>query len=79
MSEVALLLASRRDLFPTLFSFTFEVTLSAGETIDRVFFWWEGSARALDPGRPTGVPQLQENAPPVGLYRRPMPRILGGS
>jgi len=27
----------------------------------------------------TGVPHLQENAPPLGLYRTPMPRVLGVS
>ena len=27
----------------------------------------------------TGVPHLQENAPPSGPYRRPMPRVLGWS
>jgi len=29
--------------------------------------------------RGTGVPHLQENAPPLRPYRRPMPRVLGGS
>ena len=29
--------------------------------------------------RATGVPHLQENAPPLGSYRRPKPRVLGGS
>ena len=28
---------------------------------------------------PTGVPHLQENAPPLGPYLRPMPKVLGGS
>ena len=27
----------------------------------------------------TGEPHDQENAPPLGPYRRPMPRVLGGS
>ena len=27
----------------------------------------------------TGLPELQERPPPLGPYRRPMPRVLGGS
>ena len=27
----------------------------------------------------TGVPHLREKPPPLGLYRRPVPRVLGGS
>ena len=43
-----------------------------------------GQAHNLSPGPDstwafTGVPRLQENTPPVGPYRRPMPRVLGQS
>ena len=33
----------------------------------------------LAEGGVPGVPHLQENAPPLGPYRRPMPSGLGGS
>ena len=40
-----------------------------------------GSPAACSARRPTGVPHLQENAPPLDptVYRRTMPRVLGWS
>ena len=54
------------------------VQIKSGKREKGTSFWDDLYRKRSTMGQlPTGVPQLQENAPPLGTYR--WPRAVGGS